>query len=228
MNVDTFMQQAREYAASGEGLDVVYKVLSTLALTHPMHTVRAAELQDAGVASGEYDRILRGEYARRGPETTERPLKDDLLHSDARELATQVADAAPPLAAERDAFATPRNRETAAGGRRRRSRARALLGAPPGESGRGSLLRTPGNPGTAEVATNVAIPADDLDRLADASDMHGIDLTVVGPKGLPAPGRPAARCSDPMPRAADRGRQGVRQGDRAGRGRPHCREPDLP
>ena len=45
LNVDAFMQQAHEYAASGEGLDVVYKVLSTLALTHPMHTVRAAELQ---------------------------------------------------------------------------------------------------------------------------------------------------------------------------------------
>ena len=45
LNVDAFMQQAHEYAASGEGLDVVYKLLSTLALTHPMHTVRAAELQ---------------------------------------------------------------------------------------------------------------------------------------------------------------------------------------
>ncbi|MCI0372725.1 MAG: M48 family metallopeptidase, partial [candidate division NC10 bacterium] len=32
MNVDAFMQQAHEYATSGEGLDVVYKVLSTLAL----------------------------------------------------------------------------------------------------------------------------------------------------------------------------------------------------
>ncbi len=40
----------------------------------------------------------------------------------------------------------------------------------------------PGNPGTAELATNLAIPADDLDRLADAADMHGIDLTVIGPE----------------------------------------------
>ena len=40
----------------------------------------------------------------------------------------------------------------------------------------------PGNPGTAELAINLAIPADDLDRLADAADMHGIDLTVVGPE----------------------------------------------
>jgi phosphoribosylamine---glycine ligase len=41
----------------------------------------------------------------------------------------------------------------------------------------------PGNPGTAELATNLPIAADDLDRLADAADMHGIDLTVIGPEG---------------------------------------------
>src|SRR6185312_9295447 len=105
LNVDAFMQQAHEYAASSEGLDVVYKLLSTLALTHPMHTVRAAELQ-RWVASGEYDRIIRGEYSRRGPETTDRPLGDDLsaagtyYASEARELATHVADA-PKRAAER-------------------------------------------------------------------------------------------------------------------------------
>ena len=71
------MQQAHEYAASSEGLDVVYKLLSSLALTHPMHTVRAAELQ-RWVSSGEYDRILRGEYVRRGAEAGERPLRDDM------------------------------------------------------------------------------------------------------------------------------------------------------
>jgi Zn-dependent protease with chaperone function len=99
LNVDAFMQQAHEYSASSEGLDVVYKLLSTLALTHPMHTVRAAELQ-RWVAGGEYDRILRGEYTRRGPETEGRPLRDDVSAAasyyagEARELASQVADAA--------------------------------------------------------------------------------------------------------------------------------------
>jgi Zn-dependent protease with chaperone function len=99
LNVDAFMQQAHEYASSGEGLDIVYKVLSTLALTHPMHTVRAAELQ-RWVGTGEYDRILRGEYVRRGAEQDKRPLGDDLAAAgsyyagEARELATHVADAA--------------------------------------------------------------------------------------------------------------------------------------
>jgi Zn-dependent protease with chaperone function len=99
MNVEAFMQQAHEYAAAGEGLDVVYKVLSTLALTHPMHTVRAAELQ-RWVSSGEYDRILRGEYVRRGMEQRDRPLRDDFAAAgnyyvgEARDLANQVAGAA--------------------------------------------------------------------------------------------------------------------------------------
>jgi Zn-dependent protease with chaperone function len=110
LNVDAFMQQAHEYASAGEGLDVVYKVLSTLALTHPMHTVRAAELQ-RWVGSGEYDRILRGEYVRRGTETTDRPVRDDFAAAgsyyagEAREMATQVADAARRAAERaRDAF----------------------------------------------------------------------------------------------------------------------------
>jgi hypothetical protein len=67
LDVEAFMRQAHEYANSSEGLDVVYKLLSTLALTHPMHTVRAAELQ-RWVRSGEYDRIASGEYVRRGQE----------------------------------------------------------------------------------------------------------------------------------------------------------------
>jgi phosphoribosylamine---glycine ligase len=44
------------------------------------------------------------------------------------------------------------------------------------------LYCAPGNPGTAELATNLPIAADDIDRIADAADMHGIDLTVIGPE----------------------------------------------
>jgi phosphoribosylamine---glycine ligase len=44
------------------------------------------------------------------------------------------------------------------------------------------LYCAPGNPGTAELAINLPIAAEDLDRLADAADMYGIDLMVVGPE----------------------------------------------
>ena len=41
----------------------------------------------------------------------------------------------------------------------------------------------PGNPGTAQLGTNLPIQATDIDRLADAADAYGIDLTIVGPEG---------------------------------------------
>ena len=99
MNVETFMAQAHEYLASNEGLDVVYKILITLALTHPMNTVRAAELQQ-WVAAGDYDRILRGEYTRRGAQAQSRPLAEDLAAArshyvrETKEAVEHVVDAA--------------------------------------------------------------------------------------------------------------------------------------
>ena len=45
-----------------------------------------------------------------------------------------------------------------------------------------ALYCAPGNAGTAEVAENVPISASDVDRLADWTAEHRIDLTVVGPE----------------------------------------------
>ena len=44
------------------------------------------------------------------------------------------------------------------------------------------LYCAPGNPGTASLGTNLPIAADDIDRIADAADMYGIGLTIVGPE----------------------------------------------
>ena len=92
------------------------------------------------------------------------------------------------------------------------------------------LFCAPGNPGTAELATNLPIAADDLDRLADAADMHGIDLTVVGPevplaRGLADRLRAEGRAVfGPCAAAArTRGLQGVLQGGHAPR--PACLRP---
>jgi phosphoribosylamine--glycine ligase len=46
----------------------------------------------------------------------------------------------------------------------------------------------PGNPGTAQLGTNLPIPADDLDGLVRAAGQYGIDLTVVGPEAPLAAG----------------------------------------
>jgi len=99
LDLDTFMAQAHEYTGSNDGLDVVYKVAATLMLSHPMHTVRAAELQQ-WISGGDYDRIMRGEYVRRGPAEQERPLADDLgaakdyYRQEAKETIGHVVDAA--------------------------------------------------------------------------------------------------------------------------------------
>ena len=44
-----------------------------------------------------------------------------------------------------------------------------------------TVRRPGGNPGTATVATNLDIAADDIDRIADAADAYAIDLVIVRP-----------------------------------------------
>src|SRR5687768_8486662 len=64
-DLDEFLSQAAEYESGGNAWDAVLKVLNTAFRDHPFNTVRAAELQ-RWVASGEYARIVAGEYPRRG------------------------------------------------------------------------------------------------------------------------------------------------------------------
>ena len=51
-----------------------------------------------------------------------------------------------------------------------------------------TLYAAPGNPGTARLGTNLPISATDLDRIADAADAYGVDLTVIGPEAPLADG----------------------------------------
>ena len=44
------------------------------------------------------------------------------------------------------------------------------------------LFCAPGNPGTAILANNLPVGAEDLDRVVGAVDTHRIDLTIVGPE----------------------------------------------
>jgi Zn-dependent protease with chaperone function len=114
MDLNEFMAQAHEYTTTHEGMDILYKVLNTLGLSHPMNTVRAAEIQ-GWMSSGDYDRILRGEYTKRGQEAKDRPLGDDLssaknYYADAgKEVLSHVTDAAKRATqAAKDAFSKAR------------------------------------------------------------------------------------------------------------------------
>ncbi|MDQ3604767.1 MAG: M48 family metallopeptidase [Gemmatimonadota bacterium] len=74
-NLPEFIRQADEYRQGGDLADQVFKVLNILGATHPFPVLRVAELRD-WFESGEYERILRGEYKRRGE--PEAPYMDDL------------------------------------------------------------------------------------------------------------------------------------------------------
>ena len=62
-------------------------------------------------------------------------------------------------------------------------REHAIVSALRHEDPSATIYCAPGNPGTAELGTNLPISATDIDRLADAADAYGIDLTIVGPEG---------------------------------------------
>jgi Zn-dependent protease with chaperone function len=64
MDIEAFHQQAREYDAAEDARDGLIKLLSLMGRTHPHAVVRLAEL-DHWAGSGEYSRILAGDYARR-------------------------------------------------------------------------------------------------------------------------------------------------------------------
>jgi Zn-dependent protease with chaperone function len=69
-NLEEFLKQAEEYRETGDLADQVFKVLNVLALTHPAPVLRAAELR-SWFESGGYERIVGGEYRRRGTAGTE-------------------------------------------------------------------------------------------------------------------------------------------------------------
>jgi Zn-dependent protease with chaperone function len=85
-SLDEFIIQAEEYRTGGDVADQVYKVLNLMATTHPFYVLRVSEIRN-WIESGEYDRIIRGEYARRGD-------PDPAIQEDLRAAAKAYADGA--------------------------------------------------------------------------------------------------------------------------------------
>jgi Zn-dependent protease with chaperone function len=76
LRVDEFIRQAEAYETGGDAWDTVLKILNTVMRTHPMHTVRAAELLRWQRAGG-FDKIMAGDYIRRGSGDKDQPLGND-------------------------------------------------------------------------------------------------------------------------------------------------------
>jgi Zn-dependent protease with chaperone function len=82
MDLDAFLVQAKEYEETGGAVDRIFKILNTLEQSHPFNTLRAAELE-RWIAAGTYEKVIGGEYTRRGPEAEQRPIDKDI--DDARD-----------------------------------------------------------------------------------------------------------------------------------------------
>jgi Zn-dependent protease with chaperone function len=78
LRVEEFIRQAEQYETGGDAWDTVLKILNTVMRTHPMHTVRASELL-RWQRGGGYDKILAGDYVRRGQGGQDQPLKEDYV-----------------------------------------------------------------------------------------------------------------------------------------------------
>ena len=76
MDVAGFLDQAKEYQASGDVRDSVLKLLQISGQTHPMAALRAAELQQ-WAAGPQYRAILAGDYPRRSQDKAA-PISEDV------------------------------------------------------------------------------------------------------------------------------------------------------
>ncbi|MGI8801552.1 MAG: M48 family metallopeptidase [Solirubrobacteraceae bacterium] len=83
LDLDAFMRQALDHREKGSGLDRLSRLTMDLGLTHPLPVKRVGELM-AWVREGHYDRIVDGDYARRGE-----PLRP---REEAAEAAAHYAD----------------------------------------------------------------------------------------------------------------------------------------
>jgi Zn-dependent protease with chaperone function len=64
MNLQAFLAQAEEYESTGDAREGVIRILNILNSTHPFAVVRALEIK-RWVESGDYERILAGNYPNR-------------------------------------------------------------------------------------------------------------------------------------------------------------------
>jgi Zn-dependent protease with chaperone function len=88
LNLDAFIAQAMDYDTGGKGLERLTKMFQDLNITHPMPVRRVRLLLD-WVREGGYDRIVGGDYVRRGEEP---PLREEAESAQAH-YSARIGDA---------------------------------------------------------------------------------------------------------------------------------------
>ena len=88
LHLDAFVAQAMDYDDGGTGVERITKLLQDLGVSHPLPVRRVRLLLD-WVRSGDYDRIVGGDYPRRGDEP---PLRAEADAAQAH-YSARIADA---------------------------------------------------------------------------------------------------------------------------------------
>ncbi len=97
LNLDAFMAQAMEYEAWDDPSDRVRRFFQEIGQDHTYAVRRVSEVMK-WVQAGEYDRIVRGEYRRRGDETNVREEAGDAVQFYAERFRTIFREAGDNLA----------------------------------------------------------------------------------------------------------------------------------
>ena len=97
LNLDAFMKQGLDYNEKGSGVDRLSRLLMHLNVTHPMPVRRVHQLL-TWVRGGDYDRIVGGEYIRRGEEPKARAEADSASSFYAERVRDAMRDAGESIA----------------------------------------------------------------------------------------------------------------------------------
>jgi hypothetical protein len=111
LDLDAWLAQAADYDEGGKGMDKLARLRLDLGLTHAMPVRRAREVM-AWVRSGDFNRIVDGEYPRRGDPVDARAHADDAANFYAERFRTAVRDAADGVSTASDQLADWLRRDT--------------------------------------------------------------------------------------------------------------------
>jgi hypothetical protein len=91
LDLDAFMRQAMEYENWDDPHDRVRRFFNEIGVTHPFAVRRASEVM-RWVQAGEYDRIVGGDYVRRGEEPPVREEAGDAMEFYAQRFRSMLKD----------------------------------------------------------------------------------------------------------------------------------------
>ena len=126
LNLDAFMAQAMEYQSWDDPSDRVRRFFNEINQTHPYSVRRVSEIMK-WVQSGEYDRIIRGDYRKRGDDTNVREEASDAMEYYAERFQVFKPKALPVAVGDR--LRVTANTKSKAGGHKLIPRDDVVLGA---------------------------------------------------------------------------------------------------